>query len=325
MAGTLQGKVVTIFGGTGFVGRYVVSLLAREGATVKVVSRVQNRAYFLRTAGVVGQIVPVGCDYKTESEIDAIVRGSDMVVNASGILNARGKNSFKRIHQDIPQWIAQACAKYNVERLVQVSSLAVSQGHSDYAHSKRAGEQAILAAYPAATILRPSVIFGPEDQFFNMFAGLSRIAPALPLIGGGKTKFQPVYVGDVAQACVQALILPASGENDPRGKVYELGGPEVLSFKQIFERLFSITGVKRPLVNLPYSMAKLQGRILGALPKPLLTLDQVKSLETDNVVAQGALGLRHLGVEQTSLDTILPTYLAQYRPGGRFGDKKRAS
>ncbi len=321
---SLKGKTVTVFGGTGFLGRYVVDLLARTGATIQVVSRVQNRAYFLRTAGVVGQIVPVGCDYKNEAEISAAISGSQIVVYLPGRLHGKGKNGFTHVHRDVPEWVAKACALNGVERLVHISALGCDVSQSDYAQTKYAGEKAIRAVYPNATILRPSVLFGSEDNFFNMFARLSQFAPALPLIGGGHTKFQPVFVGDVAQAVVQAITLPATGSGSPLGKTYELGGPDVITFKQVLEKIFQYTGRTRLLVTLPFGLAKIKAAFLSVLPNPPLTGDQVESLRTDTIVQPGALVLKDLGVEATSMDSVLPGYLDQYKPGGRFGDKKRA-
>ncbi len=311
----LQGKTATVFGATGFVGRYVVARLAKAGATVRVITRHRQSAYFLRTNGVVGQIVPVSSTYRSAAEIERDVAGSDLVVNCLGIL-AEGRGAkFTHVHTSIPEWIAQACTAHAIKSFVHVSALGADTAKSNYAKSKLAGEQAVLRAYPAATILRPSVIFGPEDNFFNMFAGMARFAPALPLIGGGKTKFQPVYVGDVATAVVAALT-----DTQARGKIFELGGPEILTFKEIYQRLFAQTRAKRSLVALPWGLAK----FVASLPLVPLTADQVTSLKTDNVVHGGALTLADLGVQPTALDAILPSYLDKYRSGGRFADKKRA-
>ncbi len=312
-------KQACIFGGTGFIGRQIVRELARQGYTIKVATRAPERAYFLRTAGNVGQIVPFACNYAEEADIRAAVRGCDVVINCVGILYEKGRSSFTRIHTELPRAIAKACAAEKVSRFIHISALGCDEAHSKYAKSKRNGELAVLENYPAAAILRPGVVFGAEDGFFNMFAKMSVVLPALPLIGGGATKFQPVYVGDVADAVIAVLKNPASA-----GQVYELGGPEILNFRQIFERLFQQTGRKKILVNLPWGIAKIQGSILGLLPAPPLTADQVESLKTDTVVAPDAASFKDLGIVPTGMDVILPTYLARYRPGGRFGDKKRA-
>lgn len=211
---TIKRKVVTIFGGSGFIGRHVVKLLAAEGYVIKVASRIPEAANYLKTAGFVGQIVPLYCDYKDPASLREAMAGSDIVINTIGILRQSRRHKFQRIHQELPAMIAEAAARENVSRFVHISALGVDQAKSHYAQSKRAGEKAVLQACPWATILRPSVIFGADDNFFNMFARLSRMMPVLPLIGGGKTKFQPVYAGDVAHAVMAAITLPPIGEAD---------------------------------------------------------------------------------------------------------------
>lgn len=319
----LQNKVATVFGGTGFIGSYIVAQLAREGATIKVVTRYPSSAYYLRQFGVVGQIVPIFCDY-SDAAIDKAIAGSDVVVNCLGILFEKGKSTFKKIHVEHARKIAEASSRHNVARLVHISALGVEQSKSNYAKTKLEGEAAVRQAFRDATILRPSVVFGPEDNFFNKFAKLSLMSPALPLIAGGNTKFQPVYVGDVAEAAVKALTLPPVGEASPLAKTYELGGPEVLSFKEIYQKLSAQTGRKRALVNLPEAIARIQAAFFSILPTPPLTGDQITSLKTDNVVSSHTNTLSALGLQPTSLDSILPTYLVRYRQGGVFSEKKRA-
>ena len=319
-------KIATILGGTGFVGRQVVRALAKLGYRVKVATRVPERAYFLRPGGVVGQIVPVVCRYDAPASIEAVIAGSQVVVNCIGILFEKGKRqNFKQAHIDIPEWVAQACVRQRVERLVHISAMGIEKSSSDYAKTKLAGEAGVLNACPYATILQPSVIFGEDDNFFNMFARMAQIMPFLPLIGGGKTRFQPVYVGDVADAVIAALTLPAFGPQNPQGQTYALGGPEVLDFRQIYERLFREIGFSRPLVTISFDFARMQGCLFEMLmPRPLLTADQVESLKADSVASPGMPGFAALGLTPRSLDVILPTYLVAYRPGGRFGDKKAA-
>ena len=312
-------KTATVFGGTGFVGTQIVRELARRDIVVKVATRVPERAYFLKPCGSVGQIVPVACNYSDSKSVAQAIEGSDYVVNCIGVLYEKGSQTFERAHVEIPSIIAKACKKKNVKSFVHISALAVERGHSNYAQSKVAGEKAVKKAFPQATILRPSVIFGEGDEFFNMFAGMAKILPALPLIGGGETKFQPVYVGDVADAAIVAL-----DRADAQGHVYELAGPQTLNFKEIYEKMFEYTRQDRFLIPLPYGLAKVQAFFMGVLPKPPLTRDQIESLKTDNVMNEGALGLSDLGVNPTALDIILPTYLTRYRSGGKFGDKMNA-
>ncbi len=300
-----RGKVVTIFGGTGFVGRYCIAELAKLGATVKVATRHPSSAYFLRTLGTPGQIVPVLCRYSNPDEIKTMVSGSDFVINCLGILTEGGKtSSFARLHTDIPRWIAEACRLNNIQRFVHISALGVDKAKSKYAVTKILGEKAVTDNFPSVTILRPSVIFGAEDNFFNMFAKLAMCLPVLPLIGGGKTRFQPVYVVDVAQSVVHAL-----GDIRTCGQVYELGGPEILSFREIYERLFTYINRQRMLVTLPWGIARIQAFFMGILPNPPLTNDQITSLQTDSVVSDNSLGLNDLGITPTALDAVVPLYL----------------
>ena len=322
---SVQHKTACIFGGTGFIGHQIVRELAKAGYRVKVATRVPERAYILKTCGNIGQIVPVFCDYGDDESLREAVQDCQAVVNCIGILFEKGKKaSFQALHTELPGRIAKICAEEAVDRLVHISALGVEQGTSKYAKTKLEGETAVRENFPDVSILRPSVVFGPGDDFFNMFARLSALLPALPLIGGGGTKFQPVYVGDVADAVIACLQAPATSEDRPQGKIYELGGPDVLSFREIYERLFEQTGRRRTLVSIPWGMAKIQGAFMGLMPRPLLTCDQVESLKTDTVVSEGSLTLQDLGITPAALDTILPTYLSRHRPGGRFGDKKTA-
>ncbi len=300
-----RGKVVTIFGGTGFVGRYCVAELAKLGATVKVATRHPSSAYFLRTMGTPGQIVPVLCQYKSPDDVKLAIEGSDYVINCLGILAEGGKaSSFAKLHTDIPRWIAQACHHAGIARFIHISALGVDKAQSKYAATKILGEKAVLENFPSATLLRPSVIFGAEDNFFNMFAKLAMCLPVLPLIGGGKTRFQPVYVVDVAQSVVHAL-----GDIRTCGKTYELGGPEILSFREIYERLFTYINRDRLLISLPWGIARIQAFFMGILPNPPLTNDQITSLQTDSVVSDNSLGLSDLGIAPTALDAVVPLYL----------------
>jgi uncharacterized protein YbjT (DUF2867 family) len=315
---TINTKIATVFGGTGFVGRQIVKELAALGYRIKVATRIPESANFLKPAGDVGQIVPILCSYSDEASIADAVAGSAVVINCIGILFERGKRrTFKKAHIDIPAALAQACAVAKVPSFVHISALGVDKGTSRYAKSKLAGEAAVFAHFPKAVILRPSVIFGEDDAFFNMFAEMARFVPVLPLIGGGKTKFQPVFVGDVARATIEVL-----NHSQAQGQIFELGGPEILSFKEIYEKLFEYTGRRRCLMSLPFGVAKIQASFLNLLPQPPLTPDQVESLKTDTVVSHGMPGLETLEITPTPLSSILPGYLETYRSGGRFADIK---
>lgn len=307
-----QQKIATIFGATGFLGRYITQDLAREGYTIRAVSRTPNKAFFLKPYGNVGQVVPFPCD-GSKKDIEKAVAGADLVVNCVGILFEKKKDQFTAIHTDLINEIAKAAAKQNVARLVHVSALACDQGTSKYAASKLAGEKKLAKAFPDAVILRPSVVFGTEDNFFNMFARMGRVLPALPLIGGGHTKFQPVYVGDIAEAVKNIATASPEAFKKFAGKVFELGGPDVVTFKDIYAKLKQHAEINFIALPLPWAVAKIEAAILGLLPKPLLTTDQVESLKTDNIVAaKGTKTLADLGVKATSMDAVLPSYLKQY-------------
>jgi len=317
---TINTKIATVFGGTGFIGRQIVRELAGLGFTVKVATRIPESAYFLRPHGVVGQIVPFVCNYRDEKSVRQAVKGATYVVNCIGILYERRKGDFARAHTEIPAMIAAACKKEKVQRLVHISIPNIEADNARYARTKLEGEKAVLAAFPRASILRPSIVFGPDDNFFNKFAELTRFLPVLPLIGGGHTKFQPVYVGDVADAALACL----SGGEEFCSKIYELGGPEVVTFRQIYEILFTYTGRKRPFIVLPWWIAKMQAFFMGFFPNPLLTCDQVESLKTDYIVTKDALNFSDLGVRPTSMELVLPRYLERYRAGGRVVGAKHA-
>lgn len=315
-----RATTVTVFGGSGFIGRHLVRRLAARGWRVRVAVRNPDKALPLKTAGVVGQIVPTFCNIRDRALVQNAVADADIVINLVGVLYESGRQKFSSLQTEGAARIAEASAAAGVKHLVQISAIGASpDSDSAYARSKAAGEEAVLKAFPQATILRPSIVFGPEDGFFNLFATLARLFPALPLIGGGKTRFQPVYVGDVADAVMAALDRPEAA-----GQIYELGGPQVMTFKEILETVKRETYRRPLLLPVPWPIARLQGAVLGVLPKPLLTLDQVKQLAVDNVVADDAKTLADLGIEATPAEVILPTYLYRFRPGGRFADKHEA-
>jgi NADH dehydrogenase len=304
---------VTIFGGSGFIGRYIVARLADRGWTIRVAVRHPGQAEFLRPLGDVGQIVPLRAPLQQPEAVRAALRGSDAAVNLAGILHQSGRQRFAGVHVEGARLIAEAAAAEGIERLLHLSALGASEtSPAAYARSKAAGEKAVRAALPQATILRPSVVFGPEDDFFNRFAAMARLSPALPLIGGGRTRFQPVYVGDVADAAVAALL-----GAQHRGKTFELGGPRVYSFEALMRFILETVGRRRLLLALPYGLAELLGGVMELLPAPPLTRDQVLMLRRDNVVSEGAPGLAELGITARSVEALVPPYLQRYRRGGR--------
>jgi NADH dehydrogenase len=311
-------RLVTVFGGSGFLGRHTVRALARSGWRIKVATRHPSRGFFLRPLGTVGQIDFVKCDVADAESVAAAVMGSTAVVNLTGILFQSGQ-TFEDVQAEGAAHVAQAAAAAGVTALVHVSAIgANAESDSDYAVTKAQGEAAVRESFANAVILRPSIIFGPEDGFFNKFAQMARFFPALPLIGGGKTRFQPVFVGDVAQAIVTSL-----DSAEARGRTYELGGPTIYSFKELLQLVLKETGRRRALVPLPFGLAMVKAAFLQILPKPLLTMDQVKLLKTDNVVAATAAGLGDLGITPTSVEAVIPSYLWRFRAKGEYADAAR--
>jgi len=312
----MKNQLVTIFGGSGFVGRHTVRALSRAGYRIKVATRHPNRAFFLRPLGSVGQIDFVKCDVSDADSVARALSGADAAVNLTGILFQSGQ-TFEDVQADGAANIAKAAAAAGVRALVHVSAIgADAESESAYAVTKAQGETAVREAFPKAMILRPSIIFGPEDGFFNKFAELARFLPALPLIGGGKTRFQPVFVGDVAQA-----ILASLSRQD--GRTYELGGPSVYSFKELMQLILRETGRRRVLMSMPFGIAFLEAAFLQLLPNPLLTVDQVKLLKRDNVVSATAPGLADLGITPTSAEAVIPSYLWRFRAKGEYADQAR--
>jgi NADH dehydrogenase len=320
-------QLVTVFGGSGFVGRHVVRALAKRGYRVRNAVRRPDLAGFLQPMGVVGQVHSVQANLRFPASVDRAVEGADAVVNLVGILVEDGAQRFDAVQAQGAAAVAQACARQGITRLVQMSAIgADANSASAYARSKAAGEAAALAAVPQAVITRPSIVFGPEDSFFNRFASLARISPVLPLVGGGTTRFQPVFVGDVAETIARAVDGTVAG-----GMAYELGGPEVSTFRQLMEYVLAVTGRRCLLVPLPFSAARLQATVLegvkyasfGLLPEEfLMTRDQVALLEHDNVVSEGAkrqgLTLEGIGIEPESYEAIVPSYLYRFRRTGQF-------
>ena len=312
-------KLVTIYGGSGFVGRYIARRLAKQGWRIRVACRRPNEALFVRPYGVVGQVEPVLCNIRDDASVAAAMRGADAVVNCVGTFDRGGKNNFDAVQVEGAARIARLAAAQGVGTLVHISAISAdAKGKSLYAQSKAGGEAAVLAAFPSALILRPSVIFGNEDGFFNRFAGMTRMGPILPLVGGN-TKFQPVYVDDVAQAAVLGVNGAAQG-------VYELGGPDIEPLKTTIHNMLAVVRRRRLVINMPFWVAKIIAGVLdfgsfvtgGLITNAILTRDQVDSLKTDSVVAGGAKTLADLGIEATDYASVIPEYLWRYRPSGQY-------
>lgn len=320
-------KLVTIYGGSGFIGRYIARRMAKEGWRVRVAVRRPNEAIFVRPYGVVGQVEPVFCNIRDDASVRAVMQAADAVVNCVGVLNEVGKNGFDAVQAEGAGRIARIAAELGVGHLVQLSAIgADAESASAYARSKAAGEAAVQEAFPAAVILRPSVVFGSEDQFFNRFAAMSRFGPILPVVGA-ETKFQPVYVDDVAQAAVKAVL----GEAAPG--IYELGGPDVHSFRELMQKMLQVVQRRRLIVNIPFFVARIMGGVfdllqtvtLGLFTNGLITRDQVRNLARDNVVSPRARGLADLGIAPTPIDAVLPEYLWRYRPSGQYAAIKESA
>ena len=311
-------KLVTIFGGSGFIGSQIVRDLAREGYRIRVAVRRPDLAGHLQPLGAVGQIKAIQANLRYRWSVDRAVEGADAVINCVGILYQSGGQRFDAVQAFGPRAIAEAAREANIENVVHISAIGADAA-SDiaYLRSKAEGEQAIQETVPGAVIMRPSLLFGAGDEFFNRFASIASFAPALPLFGGGATKLQPVYVGDVAEAVALAI----GGKAKP-GTIYELGGPEVVTFRECMEIMLETIRRRRALVPVPFIIGRMAGSVLGLLPKPMLTRDQVRMLELDNIVSQAALDenrtLAGLGITATAMDVILPTYLMRFRDHGQF-------
>ena len=305
---------IVVVGASGFVGRYVVKHLAAEGAVIAAVSRTASTAGYLRPMGDVGQIALIDANIADRGRLAPLLVGADGVVNAAGILFQRGAQRFRTLHETGPADLAALAAAAGVRRFVHISALGADPASPAlYGRSKAAGEAAVRAAFPTATILRPSLIFGPEDSFFNRFAALARVSPLLPLIGGGHTRFAPVFVGDVAAAVAAAL-----DREDASGRTYELGGTETETLRALFELILREVNRRRLLLPVPFGLATVLALFNELLPQPPLTRDQVRMLRRDSVPASGAPGLAALGIEPTALELILPTYLSRFRRHGGF-------
>lgn len=318
-------KLVTIYGGSGFVGRYIARRLAKEGWRIRVAVRNPNEAMFVKPYGAVGQVEPVFCNIRDDASVAAVMDGADAVVNCVGVLDEVGKNTFEAVQAEGAERVARIAAQSGVSRMVHISAIgADADSDSVYAQTKAKGEAGVLAHMPNALILRPSIIFGTEDEFFNRFAGMSRFGPVLPVVGAD-TKFQPVFVDDVAKAAVLGVSGEASG-------VYELGGPDVHSFRELMVQMLGVIRRRRLVLNIPFWAANIMasafnlGRILSlGLVRGPITRDQVANLRIDNIVSEGADGFDALGITPTAMEAILPDYLWRFRPSGQYDAIKESA
>ncbi len=313
-------RLVTILGGSGFVGRYIARAMAKEGWRVRVACRRPNEALFVKPYGAPGQVEPVACNIRDDASVRAVIRGADAVVNCVGTFDRGGKNNFQAVQADAPGRIARIATEEGVQALVHISAIgADGDSPSIYGRSKAAGEAAVSAAFPGAVILRPSVIFGTEDGFFNRFGAMAALSPVLP-VAKAWTKFQPVHVTDVAQAAVKGVL----GQASPG--IYELGGPEIASFRDLMQKMLGVIHRRRLILNVPTPIMKVmafafdmvEAMTLGLVRNKMITRDQLHSLGVDNVVAPGAKGLADLGIAPTAMEAVLPEYLWRYRASGQY-------
>ncbi|GAA6188682.1 complex I NDUFA9 subunit family protein [Litorivita sp. NS0012-18] len=319
-------KLVTIYGGSGFVGRYIARRMAKDGWRVRVAVRRPNEAMFVRPYGTPGQVEPILCNIRDDASVRAAMQGADVVVNCVGILEESGKNSFEAVQKDGAARVARIAAESGVARMVHVSALGADAGsNSEYARTKAAGEAAVLDHMPDAMILRPSIIFGAEDAFFNRFAQMAAISPILPVVGAA-TKFQPVYVEDVAHAAA------LGAEGAVAGGIFELGGPDVEDFRTLMQRMCEVIRRRRVIVNLPFWMAGIMASVFGGVQKLSLgivkapvTSDQVRNLRVDNIVSGGEKTFADLGIPPANMGAILPEYLWRFRPSGQYSAIKESA
>ena len=314
--------LVTIFGGNGFVGRYIARRLAKDGWRIRVACRNPHEAGFVRPYGVVGQVEPVFANIRDDASVRAVTHGADMVINCVGVLEERGRNTFEATQAEGAERVARIAAEEGVKRMVHISAIGASpDSPSKYARTKFAGEQGVLKHMPDAVILRPSIVFGPEDQFFNRFAAMATMSPVLPVVGA-ETRFQPVFVDDVAAAAQKA----AHGEAAPG--IYELGGPDVATFRELMKLMLRVIHrEKRIVIGLPFWMARIMASVFAVvqflsfgLVRAPITRDQIANLAVDNVVSEGARGFDDLGIEPADMEAILPEYLWRFRPGGQYAE-----
>jgi len=320
-------KLVTIYGGSGFLGRYIARRLAKQGWRIRVAVRHPNDAMHVKPYGAVGQVEPVQCNIRDDASVRDMMQGADVVVNCVGTFDKSGRNSFEAVQHEGAGRVARIAAEIGVSRLIHVSAIgADAKGDSEYARTKALGEAAVVEHFPSAVILRPSVMFGMEDRFFNRFAAMTRWGPILPLVGGN-TAFQPVYVDDVAKAAAMAV------EGQTESGIYELGGPEVRSLSALIDQMLSTINRRRLVINMPFWMGSIMGFALdmtqkisfGIFKNTIATRDQVKSLRVDNVVSEDAKSFADLGIEPIVLGSVLPDYLWRFRPSGQYDAIKQSA
>ncbi|MEP5154524.1 complex I NDUFA9 subunit family protein [Planktotalea sp.] len=312
-------KLVTIYGGSGFLGRYIARRMAKEGWRVRVATRRPNEAMFVKPYGTVGQVEPVLCNIRNEASVAAAMQGADAVVNCVGTFDIGGKNNFEAVQANGAARVAKLASGAGIQTMVHISAIGADENaESVYAQTKAHGEASVLEHMPNATILRPSVIFGAEDQFFNRFASLSRLGPILPVIGAN-TKFQPVHVDDVAAAAVKGVLGEAQG-------TYELGGPDAMTFRELMQMMLGVIQRRKLILNIPFPIARIMGFVFdmvqivsgGLIKNPAATRDQIKSLRVDNVVGEDAQTLADLGIRPVAMEAVLPDYLWRFRPSGQY-------
>lgn len=308
-------RQVTVFGGSGFIGRAIVHELARQGFVVRAAARRIELADALKTAGDVGQITLMRANMRVPQSVAAAIAGSQAVINAAGIPFQRGRQRYEQVHVDGARTIAQAANAFGVQRLVHVSGIGADSRSSRnrFIRSKVAAESAMIGAFENTVVLRPSVVFGPNDQVFNRMARIACQAPFMPVVGNGRARVQPVFVSDVAKAAVEAMVRPEAAK-----KAYELGGPRIYTYRELAELVLREIDRSKSIIGIPAPLMKIAGFLAEFLPVPPLTYDQIDLLTQDNVVRAGALGFADLGIEPTAAEAILPTYLDRFRIGGRY-------
>ena len=311
----LQNKTVCIIGGSGFIGRALVEKLARAGARITVLTRNAVRSKNLKPVGDVGQITVMSGDALLDDDLVRAIQSADYIVNLVGIFHPSGKQNFENAQAELPQRIAQIAEQAEVTKIVQISAIGADlNAASAYYRTKAEGERGLLRQAPNSTILRPSIVFGPGDGFFDRFARMAMIAPALPLLAGGNTKFQPVFVGDVAESIIYCL---SNSQTD--GQIYELGGPSIYSFKELLVYTLSAIGKKRALIPVPILAMQVPAAMASILPNPPITRDQLRMLDTDNIVNENMLDITSFGITPQPIEAHVPNYLSCYRQGGIFG------